>query len=146
MFCSPIAEKFHSILSGWARAPKPDTMDSLEKSVKFVESFMGAPLPVQMVTVLFADAVAPNFLGTNYGSSIAILPEHEHEREMLARTLTHEVSHYYWAGQKDWMDEGMANLIEISYSRLTQGIPLMASEYPCSFATNISELEQLDPE
>ena len=89
-------------------------MDFLEEAVKNVEFFMAMPLPTQVVTVLFADSVVSSYAGQNSGASIAILPEHENnEHSQLPWVIAHEVSHYYWAGNRSWVDEGMANLIEI---------------------------------
>ena len=119
-------------------------MNLLEKSVQFVENFMGQKLPVQAVNLLFAEAVTPNFVGTNYGSSIAISPEHEKNPDHLQGSLTHEVAHYYWRGQQNWMDEGMSNLIEW-YQQYRENDAPANIAYPCSYAKNLKELETLNP-
>ena len=121
----------------------PETMDRLEEAVRNVEFFMHLPLPTRMVAVLFADSVIPSYTGTNFGTSIAI--KHEHDAENLPSTLGHEVAHYYWTGHQDWIEEGMANLIEAYHRWQTTGLPKTASKYPCPEANNIQELERINP-
>ena len=122
----------------------PETMDRLEEAVRNVEFFMHLPLPTRMVAVLFADSVIPSYTGTNFGTSIAIKPEHDAEN--LPSTLAHEVAHYYWTGHQNWINEGMANLIEAYHHWRTTGLPMTASKYPCPDADNIQELERINPE
>ena len=107
---------------------------------------MHLPLPTRMVAVLFADSVTPSYAGTNFGTSIAIRPKHEHDAENLPSTLAHEVAHYYWTGYQDWIDEGMSNLIGAYHDWQTTGLPMTASKYPCPEADNIQKLERINPE
>ena len=123
-----------------------ESMDRLEEAVRNVEFFMHLPLPTRMVAVIFADSVTPSYTGNNFGTSIAIKPEHEHDAENLPSTLGHEVAHYYWTGHQDWVEEGMANLIEAYHHWQTTGLPMTASKYPCPDADNIQELERINPE
>ena len=124
----------------------PETMDRIEEAVRNVEFFMHLPLPTRMVAVLFADSVTPSYGGNNFETSIAIKPKHEHDAENLPSILAHEVAHYYWAGYRDWINEGMANLIEAYHRWQTTGLPMTTSEYPCPEADNIQELEGVNPE
>ena len=125
-------------------AGNPGTMDILENAVIDTEFFMALPLPVQMVSVLFADSVTPSYTGNNFGTSIAILTEHENN-EHLPETFAHEVAHYYWSGSQDWIDEGMADLIESYHRWQRTGIPMTASRYPCQHFDNIQQLEMAKP-
>ena len=84
-------------------------MDILEEAVKNVEFFMSLPLPIRMVSVLFADSVTPSYTGNNFGTSITILPENETNDEQLPGIFAHEVAHYYWRDNRDWIEEGMAD-------------------------------------
>ena len=40
------------------------------------------------------------------------------EGRVLQQGLAHEVAHYYWRGNEDWIDEGLANTIEYSCTAL----------------------------
>ena len=122
-----------------------NTMDVMEGAVRSVESFMQLPLPATMVAVLFADSVTPGYVGTNFGSSIAILPEHEEDQDGLRRSIAHEVAHYYWVGNRDWVDEGMSELIAAYHRWQSTGADMAASNYPCSQATQILVLEEINP-
>ena len=120
-------------------------MDMLEEAVANVEFFMALPLPVQMVSVLFADSVTPSYSGNNFGASITVLPQYEREDEILPGILAHEAAHYYWSGNQDWIDEGMSDLIQSYHRWQTTGIPMTASIYPCPHFSNIQQLERANP-
>ena len=123
----------------------PETMDTLEEAVKNAEFFMHLPLPVRMVSVLFADSITPSYIGNNFGTSIAVKPEHERDGENLPQTFAHEVAHYYWSGNQNWIDEGMSNVIETYHKWLTTGVTMTPNEYPCPHAANIRLLERMNP-
>ena len=127
--------------NGWS-----GTMDLLETAVRGTEDFMQTPLPTRMVSVLFADTVTPGYAGNNFGTGVTVLPQSENGEKAreLASTLTHEVAHYYWSGNRAWINEGMANLIKVYHAR-SGGTPLEASRYPCGHAESIRQLEQMDP-
>ena len=135
--------ELHIVRLGVDRNPK--TMDILETAVRKAEFFMALPLPVRMVSVLFADSVTPTYAGNNFGTSITILPEHESNDEHLPAIIAHEVAHYYWSGNQDWIDEGMSNLIEAYHRWQTTGVPMTASTYPCPHFSNIQQLESANP-
>ena len=99
----------------------PGTMDLLEEAVHNVEAFMEIPLPAQAITVLFANAVGPGHCVTNSGTVITILPEIEADGQFLPGVLAHEVAHFYWRGNRDWLDEGMAEFIEAHHWSRTVG-------------------------
>ena len=92
------------------------SMDLLEHSVRGAEELMGVPLPPNYVGLLFENAVSGSFAGTNFGTHIAILPKYDvddgsHEAEFTDQSMAHEVAHYYWSGNADWIDEGAAELM-----------------------------------
>ena len=92
------------------------SMDLLEHSVRGVEEFMGEPLPTNYVGLLYEDAVYGSNAGTNFGTHIAVLPKYDiadgsFEAEFARSAIGHEVAHYYWGGNEDWVDEGAANFM-----------------------------------
>ena len=97
--------------SGAARS-----MDLLEHAVRGVERSMGLPLPTNYVGLLYENAVSGSSAGTNFGTHVAILPEYDvddgsREAEVAGSHIAHEVAHYYWSGNADWVDEGAADLM-----------------------------------
>ena len=124
------------------------SMDLLEHSVRGAEEFMGAPLPTNFVGVLYADAVPGYAAGTNFGTHIAILPKYDvnddsREAERAGTTLAHEVAHYYWSGNEDWVDEGAAELMASIVDGARFGHPTAVTNAPCGHAASLAELESL---
>ena len=125
------------------------SMDLLEHSVRSVEEYMGAPLPTNYVGLLYENAVRESFAGTNFGTHITILPDYDvadgtEEAEFASFAIAHEVAHYYWSGNADWVDEGAADFMASIVERDRTGRSIGATNSPCPHARNISELERLD--
>lgn len=124
------------------------SMDLLELAVRSAEEFMNVPLPTDLVTLLYEDAVNGTFAGTNFGTHIAIRPKYDvddgsQEAEFAASNIAHEVAHYYWSGNEDWVDEGAADLMaSVSEERRT-GLPVGVTNPPCPYARTISEFESI---
>ena len=99
------------------------TIEATRDFVEFVEEVMGLPLPVDHVVIVLNDrAVSNQFVGTNYGFAFSYLPEYEIQQDAfkwqhLQLGFVHEIAHYYWTGNEDWMDEGMATIIEYIFGR-----------------------------
>jgi hypothetical protein len=124
-------------------------MDLLEWSVRRVEAYMGSPLPTAYVGLLYADAVFAAKAGTNFGTHIVILPEYDvddgsDEAVYASQINIHEVAHYYWSGNEDWLDEGAADFMASLLARAQTDRPVSATRYPCAYARTIAELERLD--
>ena len=124
------------------------SMDLLEYSVRAAEEFMNAPLPTRYVALLYADGVTETFAGTYFGTHMAILPEYDvddesYEAQYAGYIVAHEVAHYYWSGNANWLDEGAAELMAILSENARVGSPLDPDNYPCSHAPNIATLERL---
>ena len=124
------------------------SMDLLEHSVRGAEEFMGAPLPTRYVGLLYENAVPGSNAGTNFGTHIAILPKYDiddgsHEAEFAGHNNAHEVAHYYWGGNEDWVDEGAAELMASVIEGARTGRPVGVTNPPCGYAGNIADLESL---
>ena len=125
------------------------SMDLLEHSVRGAERYMGAPLPTNYVGVLYENAVPGSFAGANFGTHIAILPNFDiddgsAEAEFAGSNIAHEVAHYYWSGNAEWVDEGAAEFMAAISELNRTGRLLGATNSPCAHARNIAELERLD--
>ena len=124
------------------------SMDLLEHSVRGAEQYMGAPLPTNYVGLLYENAVLGSYAGINFGTHIAILAKYDiadgtEEAEFASFAIAHEVAHYYWSGNADWVDEGAANFMASIVERDRTGRPINATSSPCAHARNIVELESL---
>ena len=123
-------------------------MDLLEHSIRAAEEYMGSPLPTRYVGLLYEDAVSGSFAGTNFGTHIAILPKYDiddgsHEASSSGSTMAHEVAHYYWSGNADWVDEGAADLMASIIEGTRTGQQIGVTNPPCGHARSIAELEEL---
>ena len=97
---------------------KAETASEIRDAVEFVEAVMGLPLPTDHVILVLKDkAVTEDFAGTNYGFAISYKTEYEDWADSTGwrQGLVHETAHYYWRGNEDWIDEGIANTYEYLY-------------------------------
>ena len=135
-----------------ARPGARRSMDLLENAVRESENLMGEPLPARYVGLLYEDAVAGSFAdGTNFGTHIAIRPEYDADdgsfaAGFAAHIIAHEVAHYYWSGNADWIDEGLADMMASAIENRRVGAPLNVTNAPCPFARSVMALEALAPE
>ena len=113
------------------------TMDLLERSVRSIEEFMGAPFPRQQLIFFFEEGRSGggNWLQTHV--SIGADEQNIGEERML-NLLTHEASHYYWNGRTHWIREGAATFFESITSNTPNGALDMA---PCALYRTIGELD-----
>ena len=106
---------------------RPETVGAIRDAVIFAEDLMRLPLPTNHVIVVLSDeAVKSGFAGTNYGFAFAYSPDYEQpmgtwEQRRFQAGVVHEVAHYYWRGSEDWIDEGLANMLEVMYG-VDQGL------------------------
>lgn len=132
------------------RDQQTPSMDYLEHATRTIEGFMAEPFPVSYVALFFDDAVFPDSGGTNFGTHMAmqLLYDVENGRwwDFTASVIAHEVAHYYWKGNSDWVDEGAAEFLGSISENLRDDIPVEVTNNPCASAKTISELEALDPE
>ena len=127
-----------------------DTSILVEEAVGYVEDFMNLPLPTNHVILLLDDTgVTTGFAGVNYGQAIAYLRKGEDgtewERAAFRKGMVHEVAHYFWRGAENWLDEGMAELIEHNYA-LETGLPpamVQSKKGSCTLKT-LAQLSALD--
>ena len=130
--------------SGAARS-----MDLLEHSVRNAEEFMNTPFPTKFVALLYEDAVHGSNAGTNFRTHIAILPKYDvddgsREAEFAASNIAHEVAHYYWSGNADWVDEGASDLMASASEAERLGTTVEVTNTPCAYAATLGELESLN--
>ena len=125
-------------------------MDLLEHSVRASEELIGIPFPTRYVGLLYENAVSGGFAGTNFGTHIAILPKYDvddgsYEAEFAPHAIAHEVAHYFWSGNADWVDEGVSDFMASSVENRRAGKTVGVTNDPCPYARLIAELELLAP-
>ncbi len=125
------------------------SMDLLEHSVRRVEEFIGLEFPNRYVGWLVGEAVTPTFGGNNFGTHIATLPEYDvddssNSAELAGHLVAHEVAHYYWLGNSNWLDEGAADLMASVSENSRTSRPVEATNNPCGYLRTIAELEALE--
>lgn len=125
------------------------SMDLLEHAVRSSETLMAEPLPTNYVGLLFENSVSGGFAGTNFGTHAAILPKYDvhdgtHEAQFAPHSIAHEVAHYYWSGNADWIDEGAADFMASAIEERRTGHPVGITNDPCAYAANIADLDSLD--
>ena len=130
-------------------AGTPRSMDLLEHSVGSVEGFMGTALPTNFVGLLFGTAVLGYAHGTNYGDYFVMLPQYDaddgsDEADYAGHLMAHEVAHYYWRGNPNWLDEGLAELLAAIAENERTGTPVTIEYTHCPAGDNIALLERLD--
>ena len=126
------------------------SMDLLEEAVRFAESYMGEPFPLNLVLLLYADAVKPGFAGHNSGANMVVHPDLDGDDE-LGLIVGHEVAHFYWYGSSQvWLDEGAAEFLAVAdadrslWFDMTDISPAdVMYEYDCADGTTLKSLETL---
>ena len=125
------------------------SMDLLEHSVGSVEKFMGTALPTNYVGLLFGTAVLGYSGGTNYGAYFVMLPKYDADdgsdaADYAGHLMAHEVAHYYWRGNPNWLDEGLAELLAAVSENERTGAAVSIDYTYCPAGDNIALLERLD--
>lgn len=127
----------------------PRSMVLLERSVASVEEFMDTALPSNYVGLLFGTAVLGYSHGTNYGDYFVMLPEYDADdgsdsAEYAGHLMAHEVAHFYWRNNPNWLDEGLAELLAAISENHRTGAPVSIDYTYCPAGDNIALLERLD--
>ena len=146
----PLSEPVHLAVIRDAPAGGAHIMQALEKAVIATETFMATPFPNRSVIILITDTTHPGNAGTNHDSHITVrrhydTPESNQRGAHTPRIIAHEISHYYWNSNEDWIDEGMSDLTASVVLYITNEKPIEATNPPCAEAKTIKELNKLHP-
>ena len=125
------------------------SMDRWKRQCVRAEQFMGEPFPTNYIGVLFGDAVIGSAAGVNVGTHIAIRPKFDvddgsQEADFSGHVIAHEVAHYYWNGNADWIDEGASDFLASIVENVRTGKSVSVTNQPCAAARNIRALESLN--
>ena len=124
------------------------SMELLEHSVRSAEEYIGVPLPTNYFGLFYENAVIGSSAGTNSGTHITVLPKYDvddgsHEAEHSGSIIAHEVAHYYWRSNADWVDEGAADIMASIIEGARTGRSVGVTNFPCAYADSIADLEGL---
>ena len=125
------------------------SMALVENAVRMSESLMNRPMTTNYVGLLFEDAVTASFAGTNFETHIAMRAEFDveddgsHAADFAPHGIAHEVAHYYWRRNAEWVDEGMADFMASAIENRRVGKPIEATNDPCAYVSDIKHLESL---
>ncbi len=127
------------------------SMDLLEHAVQTAESLIGIPFPTNFVAYLFADAATNGYAGLHFGPNIISKPEVDigsstFTERISATHIAHEVAHYYWRGEPDWVDEGAADFLSYYAEWQRSGRWMLPGRKPCGPFDNLNELESANLE
>jgi hypothetical protein len=80
---------------------------------------------------------------------MAVLPEYDADdsgeaANSAGRLIAHEVAHYYWSGNPDWLDEGLAELLAAVSENARTGAPVNVADDYYHASDHIALLERLD--
>ena len=99
------------------------SMDYLEYSVRFAEKFMNTALPTNYVALFFGN-LGPEFGANNWWTHMAMRQTSDGLEE-YARTIAHEVGHYYTRSPgPTWLTEGSTYIFNIVAEYERTGYPL----------------------
>ena len=100
------------------RAAGAVSTDLTAQAVRQAEAIMRMPLPTNHVIVVVDDrSVIEGYFGVNHGFAISLKQDAEAKSQpSLLNTLVHEIAHYWWRGNADWIDEGAADTIAATVS------------------------------
>ena len=110
------------------------SMGYLEHAVRFEEKFMAAPLPTNYVALYFGDTTGQNYGSAHNWYTHMAMRQSRDGLEEYARTIAHEVGHYYFRdSDAKWISEGAPNIIHIvaEYERTGSPLETHLKNRPC---------------
>lgn len=126
------------------------TMDILEHSVRTIENYMGEPIPLEgdEIRLDFVDKInIREAAGVYKGTHMEILARYDAEEprwgdDYLGIIIAHEVAHYYFNGEQNWLEEGAAEFLAIYSEYKRVGRNISSQERTCTHVTTIRDLER----
>ena len=132
---------------------QPWTFSIIRDAVEFTETIMQRPLPVNHVILVMSEqAVLEDAAGVNFGFAISRLPRLEegrrdYDKYRFSSTILHEIAHYFWRANADWIDEGVADTFPFMHGveiGMSPGLLGTRSRKKCA-AQDLQMLTREDP-
>ena len=126
------------------------SMEILEHAVKTIEEYMGEPIPLKgnEIRLDFVNEInSPGSpAGTYKETLMEVLEEYDSEKprwgdDKLGMIVAHEVAHYYFSGERDWLNEGAAEFLAIYVENKRVGRAINSLGKECTQASTIRDLE-----
>ena len=127
-----------------------EPMPQLAYAAEIAERITGQPFPTKHIVLLFAESVAGNSSATNHQTHIVMLPAHDQpptddDGRHTPYIIAHEVAHYYWHANAEWLDEGLAELHATITEAVRTNTPITDSTWHCESITAIAQLPNPPP-
>ena len=123
------------------------TMDYLEHSVRIVEQYMSEPYYANWIAVLFVEDARSAGAEVHHYSHMTFNATKYRNPDKYSFFFTHEVGHYYWRDNPQWVNEGGANFLGFVGENDRRGTPIHLDSRPrppCTAAENIADLEKME--
>ncbi|MBT98876.1 MAG: hypothetical protein CL902_09650 [Dehalococcoidia bacterium] len=123
------------------------TMTHLRSAVLEIEDYMGFPLPVKEIIMLFSTNIDAG--GINYGSHFTLdVSEDASLPQLIEGGIVHEISHFYPVAESAWFGEGTANFLatHVGFELYNQEVAPRSNRSSCpNDVTNITEIKAAYP-
>ena len=131
------------------RDVKTQSMDVLEHAVRVNEEYMGEPYYTNWIALLFIKDPRERGAEAHHYSHFTFSLNKDDKPLERAFYYAHEVAHYYWRGNQNWINEGTANFLGFVGEHKRIGTAIHYDSRPrllCPYATTIAQLEALNTE
>ena len=123
------------------------TMTHLRFAVLAIESYMGFPLPVKEIIMLFSTNIDAG--GINYGLHFTLdISEDGSLPQLIEGGIVHEITHFDRVMDTSWFGEGTANFLatQVGFELYKQEVALRSNRSSCpNDVTNITEIAAAYP-
>jgi hypothetical protein len=123
------------------------TMTHLRSAVLAIENYMGFPLPVKEIIMLFSTNIDAG--GINYGTHFTLdLSEDASLPQLIEGGIVHEITHFYRVMDSSWFGEGTANFLatQVGFDLYNQEVAPGSNRSSCpNDVTNITEIAAAYP-
>lgn len=126
---------------------KSATMTHLRSAVLAIENYMGFPLPVKEIIMLFSTNIDAG--GINYGSHFTLdISEDASLSQLIKGGIVHEITNFYRVMDTSWFGEGTANFLakQVGFELYNQEVALRSNRSSCpNDVANITEIPAAYP-
>ena len=123
------------------------TKTHLRSAVLAIENYMGFPLPVKEIIMLFSTNIDAG--GINYGSHFTLdISEDGSLPQLIKGGIVHEITHFYRVMDTPWFAEGTANFLatQVGFELYNQEVAPRSNRSSCpNDVTNITEIAAAYP-
>ncbi len=120
------------------------SMDRLEAAVRNAETVVGRPFPTSHVSVVFTPRMRHSLDVSFEGHQVSVRSGYDAEaRDDALGVLAGAMARYYWNGNAEWLDTGLAEYMAGVAERQDGDDALWVRNAPCGYARDIKTLEDI---